>query len=465
LPKLGNPHGVFGLEIGDLIMDASPILPLKLHKTESKPISKKASWWMVFVLFLSCIFSFLDRGIIGLVVDPIRHDLHISEIQMSLLQGLSFGIFYATVGLFLGLGADRFPRRILLICGISVWSVGTVLCGLSQSFLSLFLSRLMVGAGEATLIPVSISLIADMFGPERRGAPLSLFYLGTAIAGGLAALITGILLANLPLETSDSVATIFGLSAWRASFIICGFTGLILVPLLLTTKEPLRQAIDPGSPAAGIANTVGYFKSNYRLFVPLYLGFSLVTSGQYGLGAWAPSLLVRHFGVAAAEVGKLLGSFSILAGMIGSISAAFIVDFVTRRLGRDAKILVLAIVAFSAMPSALAVFMPTLKSAAIAVAWMNAITPFASICFSAIIQDLVPSNMRGVSMAIALFVNTLIASTIGTMLIAIVTQKVFENDLFVGYSVAIVLIPALLLSSMFIFISFRVQRANSKFTL
>ena len=410
---------------------------------------------MVIVLFLAAVISFLDRGIIGLVVGPLRRDLGISEFQISLLQGLSFGIFYASVGLFLGLGADRWPRRRLLMVGIGAWSVGTIMCGLSSSYLEIFLWRLLVGAGEATLVPVAVSLIGDLFDPDRRGAPLSLFFLGISIAGGLAAAVTGILLAQVPNGIFSRIPGLGHLPPWRCAFVFCGGTGLFLIPLLFTTVEPPRQYVSEGEKRVTLQTAARHFKSHSRVFLPFYLGFTLITAGQYSLGAWGASMLIRQFGVGAGTAGKLLGTLSMMGGAASALSAAFVIDKVTVRFGRNAKLLVLAATALGALPCTLAVFMPSAFSAAFALAWMSLAYPLASICFSAIVQDLLPSNMRGVAMAAALLVNTLIASTAGTMLVALATQYLFRKDAFVGYSMALIIAPALLASSVLFLVAHR----------
>ena len=100
------------------------------------------------------------------------------DVHIALLQGLAFGIFYATVGLPLGLLADRISRRTLVTIGVLVWSLATIGGGFAASFGALFTSRLLVGLGEAALGPAAVSLIADLFPPDRRGRPLSVFLAG-----------------------------------------------------------------------------------------------------------------------------------------------------------------------------------------------------------------------------------------------------------------------------------------------
>ncbi|MCW1401814.1 MFS transporter [Novosphingobium sp. MW5] len=146
--------------------------------------SPRKAWGFVALLFLAGLFSVIDRAVLNVVVDPVRHDLGIGDQQIGLLQGLAFGLFYAFMGLPMGLLADRKSRRNLVILGIGLWSMATIASGLAQSFGQIFTARLLVGLGEAALSPAAISLIADLFPPARRGRPLSVFMLGQSLANG-----------------------------------------------------------------------------------------------------------------------------------------------------------------------------------------------------------------------------------------------------------------------------------------
>ena len=133
-----------------------------MSTTENGHVKSMAyPWFVVGVLMVAYVFSFVDRQILNLLVAPIRRDLGISDTQMSLLMGFSFAIFYTILGIPLGRLADRWNRRGLIAAGVVVWSLMTALCGLAQTYLQLFLYRIGVGVGEATLSPAAYSMIAD----------------------------------------------------------------------------------------------------------------------------------------------------------------------------------------------------------------------------------------------------------------------------------------------------------------
>ena len=109
------------------------------------------AWYVVSILFICSIFSFLDRQVIALMVDDIKLDLGLNDFEIGLLQGPPFGIFYAVMSIPIALAADRFSRRNIIIAGVTFWSIATAACGLAGNFWHLFLARVGVGSGEASL--------------------------------------------------------------------------------------------------------------------------------------------------------------------------------------------------------------------------------------------------------------------------------------------------------------------------
>jgi MFS family permease len=143
----------------------------------------RSQWWMVGIFAFAGLMSYTDRVVLSVLVDPIRRDLAIGDSRVSLLQGAAFAIVYVLAGLPFGRLADRTIRIRLIIVGATVWSVGTILCGLAPSFWSLFAARILVGIGEAALAPAAVSMISDSFPPAQRGTAVGVFLTGM-VAGG-----------------------------------------------------------------------------------------------------------------------------------------------------------------------------------------------------------------------------------------------------------------------------------------
>jgi MFS family permease len=405
------------------------------------------AWWLIAILFLASVVSVIDRSILSIIVDPVKADLSLTDIHISLLQGLAFGLFYATVGLPLGLTADRTSRRTLIIAGVTVWSLATIGGGLAQSFAPLFVSRLLVGLGEAALAPAAISLIADLFPPDRRGRPISIFLIGQAIANGLAISITSLIVAAAAAGKFAHVPLLSHLPPWRIAFVCCGLMGFLVVAAMLTTREPQRQSLSQQiGVAAQIRLNIDYLSRNRAVFVPLYLGFALCFLAGYAGAGWAPAMLMRGFGATSVQIGKWLGPLSMLFSVVGPTIGGILVDRYARRGNDMAKLVILSIAPLCVIPSALAVFAPNLASAVVLVASSGAVFAIVGTTMFALLQVIVPPDMRGVSVALTGLVNTIIGATLGPLLVAALTERVFADPAKVGFSIFLVVVPALLLA-------------------
>lgn len=151
----------------------------------------RRAWAFVVLLLVACAVSLIDRQVLSLLVQPIKTSLRISDTQISLLHGLAFAIFYTLFGILIGRAVDRYNRRNIIVAGMTLWCLATVACGLASSFAGLFIARMFVGVGEATLSPAAYSMIADYFPPERRGRAMSVFSTGVFVGSGLALILGG----------------------------------------------------------------------------------------------------------------------------------------------------------------------------------------------------------------------------------------------------------------------------------
>ena len=409
-----------------------------------------SAWWMVSLLFLAGIFSVIDRAILNIVVDPIRLDLGISDVQIGLLQGLAFGVFYAFMGLPMGLLADRTSRKRLLIAGISIWSLATIASGYATSFGELFAARLMVGLGEAALGPCAISLIADMFPPEKRGRPISVYMMGQGLANGIAITVTGIIISVAIAGGFAAIPLLSTMTPWRTTFVICGAVGLLVAMGLATTREPRRQnvvGIKPAKAALPGVAEAQFFWRNRSVLLPLYFGFAIIFLVAYGAGAWAPAMLMRAFGASPAFLGAWLGPFSIGFAAIGPLLGGILLDRSMKSGKVMARFGILTFVPLLAIPSALAVMLEDVYLAALLVASSAAVFSVVGTVMFATLQAIVPPQMRGSSISLTLILNTMIGAACGPLLIASVTEHVLGDSSLVGWSIAIVAVPSLVIGS------------------
>lgn len=215
------------------------------------------AWWAVALLCAAAIISYSDRQVMSLVVDPIRRDLGISDVQIGLLIGTAFALIYGIAGVPLGYLADRTSRRNLIAAGMVVWSAATVYCGFARSFREMFCARLLVGLGEAVLSPAAVSLISDLFPPARRGVALGAYFTGVSVGIGSAVMIGGALLHGINAGWAGGTF-LAQLPPWRAVLVLIGVPGFLGALLMLTFREPLRHTneVEPAAQGAGPPGTL-----------------------------------------------------------------------------------------------------------------------------------------------------------------------------------------------------------------
>jgi MFS family permease len=414
------------------------------------PLAK--AWWAVIIFFLSSLLLGLDRGILTLVVDPIRHDLGISEVQIGLLQGLSFSILYAVAAIPVGLATDKLPRRLVLGVGLFTWTFATMLGGFTHNFAQLFTTRIFVGLGEATLGPCALSLISDLFPPARRGRPLGVYIMGQSLAAGLSIMLTSWVIGAVPAGKLDFLG--FAHTApWRAVFIIAGALGFIVLALLFSFGEPVRRGIalklKSGIDVAGMARYLG---RNWGVFVPFYLGFAIWSAASYGTAAWFATFLLRSFHLHAQDVGPWWGGATSLIGLTGPTLAGFLVDRMSKTGLKTGNFILLIVLP---LPTAIATAFAFSSNPVLAVILSLVVTlsaPMVGVTTLAVAQQTMPSNMRGLSVSLFVIFNTIIGATGGPLLMAMATEMLFKDPLKVGYSIVLVDVPACLIASMVFFI-------------
>ena len=404
-------------------------------ETEVNPAPRYA-WYVVALLTLAYVFSFIDRQILNLLVGPIQQDLGIGEKQMSLLMGASFAVFYTFFGIPLGRLADTWSRRWLVVLGIAFWSLMTAGCGLAHKFWQLALARMGVGVGEAALSPAAYSLIADYFPPERRSTALGVYGMGIYIGSGLALILGGLVVKFAAAQENAVLPLVGAVRSWQVVFFIVGLPGLLVALLLLTIREPVRQGTRKKS-AAGVPPAVvvpplrevwAYMSGNRGTFTCLYVGVATAALGIYGALAWVPTFFIRRHGWTAGDTGLVFGLIVGIGGTAGMATGGRLADWLHGRGKSDANLRVALLGVVAWLP--FGALYPIVASAWWAAALLVPFYFFGSMPFGlapAAIQQLMPNTMRGQASAIYLFVINLIGLGLGPTIVATLTQDVFQD--------------------------------------
>jgi MFS family permease len=411
--------------------------------------ARSAAWALVATLFLASVLNTIDRSMLNFLVDPVRRDLHISDVQVSLLQGLSFSLFYVSAGFPLGLIADRTSRIRLLLIGSAVWSAATIAAGLAPTYGWMFAARMLVGFGEATLGPCAMPLISDTFPAERRGRPISLHLLGGSIASGLAAWLIGFIFMQAPRGTFDFIPGLAGAAPWRIAFIAAGAAGFILVAALALQREPERRGVAVnGGEKMRLTPILAFLRSHWPVFLQIYGGFALFSIAGYGTVNWGVAILTRQFAMPPGSVAQSLGTVFFFAGAIGALTIGQILDSRAVSQRRGAKLILLTALPLIMLPSAAMTLAPNGHIAIFAFALLIMISPMFSITMLRSLSELMPNDMRGLSVSLLSFAGTMIGGVCGPLLIALCTEHVLHDDAKVGQAVLIVAAPALIFSAL-----------------
>lgn len=361
---------------------------------------------VLFVLLVAYIFNFLDRQILGILAQPIKSDLGLSDTQFGAIGGLAFALLYSVLGVPLSYIADRTSRSSVIAGALAVWSGFTALCGTATGFWQLFLYRLGVGVGEAGGVAPSYALIADYFPPQRRARALGIFSLGVPIGLG-----AGTLLG----------AYIAALIDWRAAFLIMGVAGITFAPLLRwIARDVPREAVS----STETTSLMSVFAVLVRKPAFWLMAFAASCSSLvgYGLALWVPSILMRSFGMDIIGAGQFMGSLLLIGGTLGVLAGGFLAD----RLGHTDRRWYARLPAIAWLVTA-PLFLAGLLSSSLWVVWPLLVIPNAlNILWlgpvSTAVQHLVERPMRATASACFLLINNFIGLGVGPLLIGAVSE-------------------------------------------
>lgn len=347
--------------------------------------SSRATFALV-LLCLVYLLNFLDRTLIYILFPLIKKEMAFTDFELAALGSTSFVIFYTLLGVPFGRLADRVNRKRMIAAGLATWSLFSGLTGFATDFWTIFLCRVMVGVGEATLGPAATSLLSDLFAKEKRGTVQSIYSAGIPL-GAAAAFFVG-----------AQVGEAWG---WRAAFYVLGFPGVLLALLVLALPEPPRGQTEGGAAPAS---------ADPRLLlraVPLrwhVFGYAMLAVAGNSLSIWIPSFLARVWKMPLPEIGTLTGVSMAVAGGLATAFGGAVADRFRRR-GSGGRMAFSALLAVLCVPlwvgllwggSLTVVQVSFFLLAGLGLAWLG---PAA-----ADVHDIVGPRLRGLGIAVYFFV-------------------------------------------------------------
>jgi MFS family permease len=398
------------------------------------------AWYAVSVFTIVLMFNFLDRGIIQLLVGPLKADMQLSDQQIGLLMGIAFALFYALLGLPIARLVDSKSRRLIIGAGIATWSLATMLCGLAKSFPQLFVARMGVGVGEACNGPATYSMMSDYFPPHRLPRAIAVLQLGYVAGQGLA-LVLGASVILYFSQQPEYVLPLFGtLKPWQMTFVVVGAPGLLIALLIATVKEPPRRGFISSAPAKQalpLKDVVRFLRANGATYGPMFLGLAVNIIQSIGLQVWTAEFFVRTYDWTSSKAGFATGITLVCVAPFGLFLGSSLAEYYHKRGFADANLRVLLIAMVVHIPGFILMpLMPTPELALVLYGLNYFVAMVGPAAQNAALQIITPNEMRGQVTALYLLVFNLVGFGFGPWVVGLLTDTFF-GEANLRYSMAV----------------------------
>ncbi len=412
--------------------------------SEPWPSAAKA-WYAVGIFGLTVFTLFGNQFVVALMLEPIKHDLQLSDQQVAFIFGLAGSFTLAFASLVISPLADRFSRTLIIGIGLLILAICNIGSALVASAGALLIVRLLGGAGGAGNGPATFSLLADLFPPSKLPKAMATMNIGFMIAVGLSYLIGGFLLKSLatPEYTLPVVGT---LRSWQVVFLIMAVPDLLLGLLILFTVHEAKRrgrpaiagsATAPMGKSVTYADVVRYLRANARAFLPMYLGLLINCMALVGHSFWMAPFYQRTHGWGPAQFGIYQGWLLLALAPAGLMFGGWLAERLTKRGIMDANQRVVVWASLAHIPFAVAFALVPNPWVALVLAALNtSVIGIGTGPQNAAFQAIVPNNMRAKITATFLFMFT-IGSALGPNLVSSITTYVFGDPNQLRYSIAL----------------------------
>jgi MFS family permease len=388
--------------------------------------SRAAAWYALIVITFATFLNFFDGAAFGLSIEQIKNEFHLTNIELGWLTGPANIVFYLVVMLPLSRMVDIYPRRIVLSAGLVFISIFNAASGLALGFVSLFATRMLVGAGGSAHAPGAYSLLADSFPPERRALPFSFLQLGFIVGTSWGFFLAGQLLGwvfTFPEVHLGPVA----IHGWRWMLLILAVPGIISALLLLMIKEPPRRGVIGQGDPLPFKTVMAEVWSRRAVYGPLFISLAFGAAHALAVPAWLTPLFKRNYGWNEMQIGTYLSPILFAGQIAGLLLGPALVTYFSKR-RNDANILVSAICLTLALPFSIAApMMPNGVLALMCLSVVGAMGIASAAPQNLAIQLITPNQMRGQVTGLYLMMFTAFGS-LGSLLVGIFVDKVFGHD-------------------------------------
>lgn len=337
--------------------------------------------------------SSMDAQVIGLLIEPIKQELQLSDAQIGLAYGTAYSGVVGLLAIPAGMLVDRVSRVRLVLIATLLNCGGLVLAGLSHSLWILVLSKVMAGVHAALVYPAAMSLLADLFPPEKRAFGTLSYPIGQTLGSVGALLIGGLGYTALTQAVVVNPDLLGGLSPWRMVSIAFALVSFLIIPVLLTLREPARMEL--GAAGQGSFRELLAYR---RFLVPMFIGLMGISGAVAGVMTWVVPALMRLYKLQPGDFASASSAIVLGSSLVSLLLTGKLVNLCRAKGGHRALMLTAALAAALTIPCALMGRMPNAPGFAVLCALFLIISNVALALPIMAISFQIPNELRGLCM-------------------------------------------------------------------
>ncbi|MEE4453383.1 MFS transporter [Novosphingobium resinovorum] len=343
-----------------------------------------------YVLGVIALLATMDAGIVALLLEPMKHDLGLTDMQAGIASSTSYSAAYGLMSVPMGLLVDRTNRVRLVFLAMLLWCTSLGLAASASGFWTLVLAKLIMGTATAALLPAALSLFGDYFAPDRRAAASATYPFGSILGGAAAVLAGGLGFDALATIHAADAQALAGLTPWRAVFALAAVAALPIIGLILFMREPRRMEM--GTPGGGSWRALWAHRD---FLVPLLTGVGLLTGLSTCITTWAAPALMRLYGQQPGDFAGWYAAVTLGSGIVGVAASGRLVGWAQRNGGYHAVMTPAALAALLCAPATAMAMAPDVRLFAVAMTLFQLAYSVAIVVPVISINFRVPNELRG----------------------------------------------------------------------
>lgn len=382
----------------------------------------------------------MDAGIVALLLEPIKLDLHLTDVQAGLANTTSYSLAYGILSLPIGLLVDKASRVRLLLLAMLLWCASLGLAAFATGFWTLALAKALMGAATAASLPSALSLFGDYFAPERRASATTTYPLGSILGGAAAVLVGGLGFDALSKIYAINPNALVGLTPWRAVFALAAIIALPIIGLILMMREPKRMEVR--EQGGGTWRELWAYRG---FLIPLLAGVGLLTGMSTNISTWAAPALMRLYHQQPGDFAGWYAAVILGSGGVGVAASGQLVSWAQRNGGYSAVMIPAAIGALVCAPASVMAIMPSVALFAVSLTVFQLAAAVAIVVPVIAINFLIPNELRGRAFGLYI-ISGAIGSSLSAPAVAALSG-ILGGETMLGYAIAGVGAPMAVLAA------------------